>query len=213
MAEVARRLRRTYGPAHPRLPRDPLELLIQTILSQHTSDRNRDRAYAQLRRSFPTWEKLMEAPVEAVAEAVRGAGLHRQRAERIQAVLRRIHNERQNLDLTFLEELPLPMAEEFLLSLPGVGKKTASVVLLFAFAKPLFPVDTHIQRVTRRLGLLNNKDEPHEALRPWVPRGRELELHLHLIRLGREVCRPRHPRCSSCPVLDLCPFGQHAQGE
>lgn len=182
---------------------------MRTILSQHTSDRNRDAAYARLRAAFPTWEAVLSAPTEAVADAIRGAGLHRQRAARIQEVLRRIREERGALELDFLGRWPDDRAAAWLRALPGVGKKTAYVVLLFGFGRPLFPVDTHIARVTRRLGLVTDRDDPHDALSPLVPPGTERELHLHLIRLGRELCRPHAPRCASCPLLDLCPYGQH----
>ena len=208
LAEAARRLLAHYGPAHlgPREP--PLDLLVRTILSQHTSDRNRDVAYAMLREASPTWEGVLAAPPEEVAHAVRGAGLHRQRAARIQEVLRRIRDGRGTLSLDFLSQLPDEEAARWLLSLAGVGKKTAYVVLLFGFGRPLFPVDTHIARVTRRLGLWEGRGDAHDALAPLVPPGTELELHLHLIRLGRETCRPRLPRCPDCPLLDLCPHGR-----
>lgn len=184
-----------------------MDLLIRTVLSQNTSDRNRDLAYSSLKKRFPSWEEILEAPEEAVAEAIRPSGLHFQRARRIKEVLSRIKSERGELSLSFLEELPVEEAEKWLLSLPGVGKKTAYVVLLFAFQRPVFPVDTHIRRIATRLGLIDPKDEPHEALAPLIPKGRELELHLHLIRLGREICRARNPLCSTCPLLDLCPYG------
>ncbi|MCX7750436.1 MAG: endonuclease III, partial [Candidatus Bipolaricaulota bacterium] len=136
-----------------------------------------------------------------------GAGLHRQRAARIQEVLRRIRDERGKLSLDFLGDLPPDRAAEWLLSLPGVGKKTAYVVLLFGFGRPFFPVDTHIARVAQRLGLWDGRGDPHDALGPLVPPGEELPLHLRLIRLGRELCRPRAPRCPDCPLLPLCPTG------
>lgn len=208
LREAARRLERLYGCVHRPRGGDPLDLLVRTILSQNTSDRNRDWAYAELRRRFPTWEAVLEAPLEEVEEAIRRAGLHRQRAQRIQAVLQRIREERGRLSLSFLADMPNEEAAAWLLSLPGVGEKTAYVVLLFAFEQPFFPVDTHIQRIAQRLGLVASKAEPHAALAPHVPRGKELSLHLHLIRLGRETCRPRNPRCPSCPLLDLCPYGQ-----
>lgn len=208
LAEAAGRLLAHYGRAQlgPREP--PLDLLVRTILSQHTSDRNRDLAYARLREGFPTWEAVLSAPTEAVADAIRGAGLHRQRGARIQEVLRRIRDGQGTLSLDFLSQLPDEEAVRWLLSLPGVGKKTAYVVLLFGFRRPFFPVDTHIARVTRRLGLWEGRGDAHDALAPLVPPGTELELHLHLIRLGRELCRPRAPRCPRCPLLDLCPHGK-----
>lgn len=208
LVEVARQLREAFGLIRERQRGNPLDLLVRTILSQNTSDRNRDRAYAALRRRFPTWEEVLAAREEEVAEAIQGAGLHRQRAARLKAVLGRIRDEQGALSLDFLSRLRDDEAAAWLLSLPGVGKKTAYVVLLFGFDRPFFPVDTHIQRVTARLGLTDGRGDPHDALRPLVPPGEERELHLHLIRLGREVCRPRKPRCPVCPLLKLCPSGQ-----
>lgn len=212
LEEVSRRLWQHYGaPSRPSDP--PLDLLILTILSQNTSDRNRDRAYAELRNRFPRWEDVLGAPVEEIASAIKGAGLHQQRARRIKIVLERIRAERGELSLEFLGHLPDQEAERWLLSLPGVGKKTAYVVLLFAFGRPFFPVDTHIARVTRRLGIWDGRGDPHERLAALVPQGEELALHLHLIRLGREICRPRNPRCPGCPLLDLCPYGKRRKDD
>ncbi len=207
MIEVAHRLQRRFGPRDREDPEPPLDLLVRTILSQNTSDRNRDHAYAELRSKFPTWENVLAAPEREVARAIQGAGLHRQRAKRLHAVLGRLRDERGALSLELLARLPDDEAAGWLLSLPGVGKKTAYVVLLFGFGRPFFPVDTHIARVTKRLGFMDGKGDPHDALAPLVPRGKELELHLHLIRLGRETCRPQKPRCGTCPLHDLCPHG------
>ncbi len=206
LEEIAARLRAHYGPIRRRPGGDLLDILIGTILSQNTSDLNRDRAYTELRRRFPIWEDVLSAPVEKVERAIQGAGLYRQRARRIKEVLARLAEERGELSLEFLRKLPDEEAERWLLSLPGVGKKTAYIVLLFGLGRPFFPVDTHIARVTRRLGLVGEKEEPHAALAPIVPEGMELELHLNLIRLGREVCRPRRPRCEACPLGDLCDY-------
>ncbi|HIE48125.1 TPA: endonuclease III [Candidatus Bipolaricaulota bacterium] len=206
LREIAARLTDHYGPIWRRPGGDLLDILIGTILSQNTSDLNRDRAYAELRRRFASWEEVLSAPVEEVEQAIRGAGLHRQRARRIKQVLARLWEERGELSLEFLAELPDGEAERWLLSLPGVGKKTAYIVLLFGLGRPFFPVDTHIARVTRRLGLVGENEEPHAALAPIVPRGEELGLHLYLIRLGREVCRARRPRCQACPLADLCDY-------
>lgn len=213
MAEVDRLLRECFGkPPRPR-DLDPLELLIRTILSQNTSDRNRDLAYENLRARFPTWEALLEAKEEEVAEAIRPAGLYRERAKKIRAVLERIKAERGNFTLDFLKGLPPEDAEAWLLSLPGVGKKTAYVVLLFGFGLEKFPVDTHIRRVTQRLGFWDGKGDPHEALSGIIPKGSAYALHLNLIALGRSFCRPRNPRCTTCPLLRLCPYGKKKEGK
>lgn len=135
------------------------------------------------------------------------------RARRIREVLSRIQEERGTLSLDFLAELSDTDAEKWLLSLPGVGKKTAYVVLLFAFGREKFPVDTHIARVTERLGLWDGRGDPHDALAPLIPAGRAYRLHLNLIRLGREFCRPRKPRCTQCPLLELCQYGKRRKDD
>lgn len=204
--DIDRRLCQAFGEPQRPESLDPLEILIRTILSQNTSDRNRDKAYFALRARFPRWEDILAAPEGEVAEAIRPAGMFRQRARRIQTVLRRIHAERNELSLAFLGDLPEEDAERWLLSLPGVGKKTAYIVMLFAFGREKFPVDTHISRVSWRLGLWDGRGDPHEALAPLVPPGRAYPLHLNLIQLGRKFCRPRNPRCPECPLFDLCEF-------
>ena len=204
MEEVAARLRRHFGPITWRPREDLLALLVGTILSQNTSDLNRDRAFEALMRRFPTWEAVLAAPQHELERAIKGAGLYRQRAQRIQEVLRKVKDKCGKASLDCLRELEPEEAYRWLLSLPGVGKKTAAIVMLFGLGAPYFPVDTHIKRVSRRLGLWDGKGDPHDALAPLVPRGKEYELHLHLIRLGRELCRPRNPRCRECPLRDLC---------
>ncbi len=203
LSEVDRRLADLYGDPCPER-HEPLALLVRTILSQNTTDRNRDRAFASLRSRWASWDEVLSASIGELAQAIRGAGLHQQRAQRIHAVLERIREEQGSLRLDFLEGLPPAQAERWLLSLPGVGKKTAYIILLMGFGLPRFPVDTHIERVTRRLGVVQPTRDPHEALAPLVPAGRETALHLSLIRLGREVCVARRPRCADCPLPDLC---------
>lgn len=206
LSQVDRRLADLYGEPQGRPKGDPLDILVGTILSQNTSDLNRDRAYHELRRKFPTWEQVLAAPVKEIEAAIRGAGLHRQRARRIKRVLDILARERGELSLSFLDDLPDEEAERWLLALPGVGKKTAYIVLLFGFGKARFPVDTHIARVARRLGIVGEREEPHRALKGVAPLGREAPLHLNLIRLGREICRARRPRCQACPLPDLCGY-------
>jgi len=208
---IAERLQDRYGEIA--LSRsDPLTTLIGTILSQNTNDTNQGRAYASLVARFGSLDKVKEAPVEEIAEAIRVGGLHKQKAVRIKQILERIEQERGSLDLSFLAECSLDEAMRWLLAFPGVGKKTAGIVLLFSFGKPYFPVDTHIRRVTRRLGLMGPKDDPHERMNALLPRDPMFmaRLHLHLIRLGRELCHPRHPECSICPLHDGC--GRAAEG-
>lgn len=202
---IESRLSACYGEIS--LPkRDPVETLIKTILSQNTNDGNRDRAYQSLLDRFETLPAVKEAPVEEIAEAVRVGGLHRQKALRIKQVLQRIEQEQGSLDLSFLGRLSLDEAMAWLLASPGVGKKTAGIVVLFSFGKPYFPIDTHIRRVLTRVGLVEAKKDPHDQLNALLPKDPQFmaTFHLHLIRLGREVCHPRRPDCPFCPLRDGC---------
>ncbi len=207
---IHRRLVEHYGE-HPRRPRmDPVAELVSTILSQNTNDGNRDRAFARLRERFPTWEAVRDAPVEEVEEAIRPAGLSRIKAPRIQAALRRITEERGKITLDFLAEMPLSEARAWLSSFPGVGPKTAAIVLLFSFGRPAFPVDTHIYRLSQRLGLLPSnvsREKAHLMLEELLPSETYLTFHLNLIRHGREVCRAQRPDCPRCFLRDLCLYG------
>jgi endonuclease-3 len=206
---IARRLADRYGRPiwRPVLP--PVDELVNTILSQNTSDTNRDRAFAQLRARFPTWETVRDAAPEAVIEAVRPAGLANQKGPRIQAVLKRISDEQGAISLEFLRDKPLDEAKVWLTGLNGVGPKTAAIVLLFAMNRPAFPVDTHVFRVTKRLGLIPSNvtvERAHELLAAIVPPDQYYAGHLNLIRHGREVCHARRPACSVCPLTDLCDY-------
>jgi endonuclease-3 len=202
---IADRLRGRYGDV-PSGRSDPVETVVRTILSQNTNDQNRDRAYESLLARFGSLEEVMRADSDKIAEAVRVGGLHREKAERIKAVLNRIVEERGGLDLSFLGRLPLEEGMAWLLRSPGVGKKTAGIVLLFSFGKPYFPVDTHIRRVLTRFGLLERGGDPHDRLNGLLPKGAAFlrRLHLHLIRLGRETCHPRRPECGDCPLRERC---------
>lgn len=209
-ALVHSRLAALYGEHPERARLDPVAELVSTFLSQNTSDRNRDRAFARLQERFPTWEAVRDAPPEEVVEAIRPAGLSRIKAPRIQAALRRI-SQQGRLSLDFLAEMPLEEARAWLLGLEGVGPKTAAIVLLFAFGRPAFPVDTHIHRVARRLGLIPEKasrEQAHVLLEALFPPEIYYPVHLNLIRHGRETCFPRRPACARCVLFDLCPYGQ-----
>ena len=188
-------------------PIDPLDELINTILSQNTNDLNRDRAYRALRLAFPTWEAVRDAPTKRVIEAIKPAGLANQKGPRIQKVLERITAERGELNIRFLADLPVPEAKAWLTALDGVGPKTASIVLLFALGRPAFPVDTHIHRVTGRLGLIPPKataDQAHEILAALVPPEWYHPLHLLIIQHGRTVCKAQRPLCEICPLQKHC---------
>lgn len=207
--QVHQRLLQFYG--HP-IWRDPLpaiDELVSTILSQNTNDNNRDKAFQALRRVFPTWEAVRDAPLEAVIDAIRPAGLANQKGPRIQQVLRNITQERGNLDLSFLADMPTEEARAWLLKFHGVGPKTAAIVLQFALNKPAFPVDTHIYRVTGRLGLRDAKmtaDQAHDHLARLLLPDTYYAAHLNIIRLGREICQARRPFCERCPLTDLCNY-------
>lgn len=202
---IAARLLDHYGAIA--LPRsDALTTLIKTILSQNTNDGNRDRAYRSLFGHFGSLAKVKDAKVEKIAEAIQVGGLHRQKALRIKKVLQRIEQEQGSLELSFLGELSLDGAMAWLLASPGVGKKTAGIVLLFSCNKPYFPVDTHIRRVLTRIGLIGPREDPHDRLNAILPKDPLFmaTLHLHLIRLGRELCHPRRPACRTCPLGEGC---------
>lgn len=198
-----------YGPAVWRSPLPPLDEVVSTILSQSTNDLNRDRAFAQLQNRFATWEEVRDAPLRSVIAAIRSAGLAPQKAPRIQGFLRAVTAEHGALDLDFLRHRPAEEVRTWLRSFPGVGPKTAAIVMLFSLDLPAFPVDTHIHRVSGRLGLRPPKvgAEPAHALLGRLFHPDEYrDAHLNLIRLGREVCQARRPACERCPLTDLCDY-------
>jgi endonuclease-3 len=188
-----------------------LDQLVSTILSQNTNDVNRDRAYKQLRQMFPTWEEVRDAPVEKVIEAIRTAGLANQKAPRIQRALRRITEEQGALSLDFLTEMSLDEARAWLTSLNGVGPKTAAIVLLFGLDRPAFPVDTHVHRLSKRLGLIDERtsaNKAHDVLESSIKPEWYYTFHLNLVRHGRQVCHARSPECEICVLSDQCRFFQ-----
>jgi endonuclease-3 len=200
-----------YGRLSWREHRDPLSELIMTVLSQNTSDLNSRRAYSSLMTTFGDWHSVAEANVEDIAEAIRSGGLARIKAGRIRQILGQVVAERGSLDLEFLRDLPLGDARAWLGSLPGVGPKTVACVLLFSLGRPVLPVDTHVHRVARRLGLIDSRasaEKAHEVLGDMVPDGEIYQFHMHLIRHGREVCRAQRPQCQRCVLLDVCPAGR-----
>lgn len=208
---VHKRLLKAFGEPVWREPMSALDELISTILSQNTNDANRDRAYQALRRSFPSWEQVRDAAEIEVIAAIRSAGLANIKGPRIQQVLKAITAERGSLDLSFLEDLSTEEAKAWLLKFKGVGPKTASIVLQFALGKPAFPVDTHIHRVTGRLGLRPEKmsaDDAHDYLAKILPPETYFAAHLNIIRLGREICHARRPDCPVCPLQSMCRYYQ-----
>ena len=207
---IRQRLIDAFGEPIWRTPLPPVDELVSTILSQNTNDINRDAAFGRLKQKFPSWETVINADPEEVIDAIRIAGLANQKGPRIQQALRDIadHNGGK-LDLAFLKDLPIEEARQWLMEINGVGPKTAAIVLLFSMGIPAFPVDTHIYRVTGRLGLrpMNlTVEKAHTYLEDRIPEAYFYDLHLNLIRLGREVCGARKWSCWRCPVEDLCPF-------
>jgi endonuclease-3 len=212
--EVHRRLIEVYGEPSWHTSLSILDELISTILSQNTNDLNRDRAFTRLKNQYETWEKVRDADVGEVIEAIRSAGLANQKGPRIQKILRQITDERGSLDMSFLNDLADEAAWSWLNKFNGVGPKTASIVLLFALDKAAFPVDTHIQRVTGRIGLRPDKmssEKTHHHLAELFPPETYKAAHLNIIRLGREVCHPRKPACEVCVLESLCDYYQKSQ--
>ncbi|MCU0522209.1 MAG: endonuclease III, partial [Anaerolineae bacterium] len=181
--------------------------LVNTILSQNTNDHNRDIAYHRLRNRFPTWEAVRDAPTADVIEAISPAGLAPTKGPRVQNALRTITEQQGQISLEFLRGLPLEAARAWLLGLDGVGPKTAAIVLLFAMGRPAFPVDTHVHRVTRRLGLIppgTSREQAHLLLEQLLPTELFYVYHLNIIEHGRTVCVARRPRCEICTLQQLC---------
>lgn len=202
---IHRRLVRRFGPLEPPRMDDPLDELILTVLSQNTSDVNSSRAFRSLRERYPTWERVARARASSVASAIRAGGLANVKAPRILAILREIG---APYDLSWLRSASDADARDYLVSLPGVGPKTAAVVLAFSLDRAALPVDTHVHRTAARLGLIPAKataEAAHDILEALVPPALRVEMHVGLIRLGRQICRPGRPRCEECPLVDLCP--------
>lgn len=206
---IIQNLRAVYGTPMPERGLDPLDALIETILSQSTTNANSNRAFASLKRRFPTWESARRARVSSIEAAIRSGGLAKQKSVRIKELLNEIHKRRGSLDLSFLKTAPLEEAKQFLASFKGVGPKTLACTLLFSCNRPVFPIDTHIFRIARRLGLIPEKcsDEvAHRLMEEMIPNKRYYEAHINLIRLGRKVCRPSNPLCEQCCLVDYCEY-------
>jgi endonuclease III len=202
---VRARLRDMYGVPVMAPHGDPLGELVLTVLSQSTNDRNRDVAFLRLRDRFPAWEAVRDAPVAEIEEAIRPGGISKVKSVRIQAILEAIGDP---LDLEWMCDAPVAESQAYLVALPGVGRKTAACVLLFAYGLRDVPVDTHVGRVATRLALLRpgaGSDEQHDAFVALTPRGAELEFHVNLLRHGRRTCHAQRPACGDCALRRMCP--------
>ena len=212
--EINQLLAKEYGDHQSRRRRDPLSELIATILSQNTSDVNSGRAFASLVDTFGNLEEVARADVAEIAAAIRSGGLSQIKAARIKEILRLIWEERGSLDLSFLDSRPISEARAWLRKLPGVGPKTAGCVLLFSLGKPVLPVDTHVYRVARRLGLIAegvSMEQAHGLLEAMVPPDDIYRFHMNLVEHGRTVCRSQRPRCAECVLREGCPFPAFAR--
>jgi endonuclease-3 len=206
---IHKTLLKAFGEPIWRNPLPAIDELVSTILSQNTNDVNRDRAFDALRTKFKTWEEVRDADTEDVISAIRPAGLANQKGPRMQQVLNAITAERGSLDLSFLAQMPVEEARRWLTKFNGVGPKTAAIVLCFSLGIPAFPVDTHVYRVSGRIGLRPEKmtvEQAHPHLEAIFPPETYYAAHLNLIRLGREICNARKPLCMNCPIVALCDY-------
>lgn len=206
---IIENLKAVYGVTKLERGLDPLDVLIETILSQSTSNANSSRAFENLKRRFTTWEAARRARTTSIEAAIRSGGLARQKSVRIKELLVEIHKRCGSLDISFLRDSPIEEAKRFLGSLKGVGPKTVACTLLFAYNRAVFPIDTHIFRIARRLGLIPLKcsdEEAHRLMGEMIPKKRYYEVHINLIRHGRKVCRPTDPLCEHCCLIDYCEY-------
>lgn len=211
MKKVSARLQKKLGRKRWRIHADPLSELIATILSQNTTDHNSHRAYASLKSRFRTWDQVRRAKVDKIADAIRSGGLADIKAQRIKDVLNQIYRENRRLDLSFLKRWKTERIKLYLKGFKGVGDKTAACVLLFSLGRPVMPVDTHVLRVSQRLGLVPQKADAGRAeaiLEDIVPRSLFYQFHLNLIQHGREVCKAQNPKCESCVLFTDCDYGR-----
>ena len=208
IGEVSEILEQEYGPLEWHSYQDPIDVLIGTILSQNTSDANSGRAFASLKASFDSWEAVASAPAEHIAQTIKSGGLSQIKAARIKQVIEQIEKEQGRISLDFLNSKTMAEAKDYLMRLPGVGHKTASCVLLFSLGKPSLPVDTHVFRVAKRLGLIDSNvsiEKAHSLLQEQIPPSKVYQFHIHMIEHGRQICHARQPRCNRCILRGDCP--------
>lgn len=208
---IIQNLERAYGVPTNARASDPLDMLVQIILSQATSDTNSERTFKALKKRFPNWEAAARARESTIADTIRSGGLANQKAAVIKSLLRQIKEEHGTLNLDFLHDFSAEEAASYLKQFRGLGPKTIACTLLFACRKEVFPLDTHIFRILRRVGLIPQKctdTRAHEIMNRIVPPGKFYSLHVNLIRHGRKLCRPREPLCERCPIVEYCDYGQ-----
>lgn len=213
-SQVAEILEAVYGYPTWRQYLAPVDELVSTILSQNTNDTNRDMAFDALKARYDSWEAVRDAPAQDVIETVRSAGLANQKGPRIQDALDYLTATQGKITLDFLADMEVEQAKAWLTQIKGIGPKTAAIILLFGFNKPAFPVDTHVHRVTQRVGLIDpttNAERAHEELEAIIPPEQYYAAHLNIIRHGREVCHARRPRCEACPLMTLCEYYQSSR--
>ncbi len=216
LSESMERLRDHYGVPEPQNRPDPILSLIKVLLSHNTNDNNRDRAYNALMEQYDSPEEIMQADRDELADTISVAGLHNIKAGRIQDALEKIVEERGALDLDFIHNLSLSEAKDWLKQLPGVGPKSAAVVLNFTFGKNAMPVDTHVNRVSKRIGIIPESmslDRAHDVLEEMTPEDRVYEFHINLIKHGREICTAPTPVCSDCFLNDICRYYQEHEDD
>lgn len=215
VALVKEHLNSIYGPIEWRPRMIAIDELIFTVLTQNTSDLNAERAYDSLRKVLPTWGQVIEAETQKIADAIKHGGLSNQKSVRIQKILVEILKRIGHFDLEFLAARPLEETREWFTSLPGVGPKTAAVVMAFSLKMPAFPVDTHIHRVSKRLGLIAEKttaDQAHPIMEDMIPEDDRYDMHILLITHGRQICKARIAQCPRCPLAEVCPASSAKQG-
>lgn len=208
---IVQNLESTFGKPKLKPKSAPLDMLINIILSQATTDALSERTFTNLRQNFKDWNNVLTAPDDQVIETIKLGGLAKQKTRVIKDLLQNIKDEHGALDLKFLNELSTREAVTYLKKFRGIGPKTIACTLLFACHKNIFPLDTHIFRALKRVGIVPQKcsdDRAHEILDAIVPKGKFYSLHVNLIRLGKTICRPQEPKCERCPIIEYCDYGQ-----
>lgn len=211
VVSIVKALEDKFGIPEPKSNLDPLSNLILTVLSQNTNDKNRDKAYQQLKQRFPSWDQVMGADVRQIEDAIRPGGLAKQKSERIKNILKWIHQEYGSLNLDKLCTMNPGEAIKEFCQLKGIGVKTISVVLMFSCGVDIFPVDTHVHRICRLLGLVPKNATAEKTfwlMQPHVPEGKSFSFHINLLKLGRTICLARKPRCEQCPISSFCDYFQ-----